>query len=156
MSSSPGAAIVESGYHRLTGDPGRGRDIVEVVWILQTVFDDQLQVVALVKDLAMHVGIELRHHPHFAILLGYQLLIHRCYLDEQILSGEEEIGREELMGLAALVPADRKRARLVIPWNAVEVEEESELSFAVMGKVRLVGAKPRLIRQLTPAFTSGT
>ncbi|MFP3913675.1 MAG: hypothetical protein ACLFWM_02280, partial [Actinomycetota bacterium] len=59
-----------------------------------------------VQHLAADVRVQLPEHADLAVLLGHQLLVHGGDLDEQIVVGEIEIGREELAGLPAPVPAD--------------------------------------------------
>lgn len=55
---------------------------------------------------------------------------------------------------------DSERARLVIPWKAVEIEEERELPLTVVSETdgvgrRLVRALRRQTVQVTPASVAG-
>ena len=60
-----------------------------------------------------------------------------------------------MAGFAGAVPADREGTGLVVPRNAVEVEQESELTLAVVGEGDLAGPGAELFAQFAPAFTSG-
>jgi hypothetical protein len=122
-SSGAGAAILETGDDRLSGHAGRRRKLLEMVGILEPVFHDQLDVVPLVEDLAADVWIELTQKTDLAVLLRDQLLAHRRDLDEQVLFGQVEVGREELARIAVAVPGNRERAGLVLPRDPVEVQE---------------------------------
>jgi hypothetical protein len=93
-----------------------------------------VQIVALVKDLAVDLGVELGEPANLPILLGHQLLIHRGDLYEQVVVGEIEIRGEKLGGLAIAIPGDRERAGLVIPFNAIEVQEECKLPLTVVSE----------------------
>jgi hypothetical protein len=120
--------------------------------LFQTVLGHQLEVVALVENLAVDLWMELLEKARLAVLLGHQLLVHRGDLDIKVIVGQVEVGCEELGGLAVAVPCDRKRAWLVVPGDRVEVEQKGELTLAVVGKGDL--ARPELLpfAQLTPAF----
>jgi hypothetical protein len=81
-----------------------------------------VEIVALIEDLAIHVGVKLSDSSHLLVLLGDQLLVHRRDLDEEIVFRKVEIGCEELGRYVVVVPCDRKRARLVFPGHTVEVK----------------------------------
>ena len=93
-----------------------------MVGILQPVFDDEVQVVPLIKDLAVDVGMEFLETSNRTVLLGDQFLAHGRDLDVEIILGQVEIGGEELGRRTVFVPCDRERFRLVVPWDAVEVQ----------------------------------
>lgn len=89
--------------------------------LLETVFDQQAQVVPLVEHLALDLGVELTQQPNLSVLLCHELLTHRGDFDIEIITGEVEVGPEEADRLAALVKANRKLARLVFPLDFVEI-----------------------------------
>jgi hypothetical protein len=101
---------------------------------LEAVLDEQVEVVTLVEDLAPDVRVVLLQQSDLAVLLGDELLVHRRDLDEQVLVGEEEIGSEVGRRLAVVVELDGEAPRLVLPTEAVEVEESGELSLAVVSE----------------------
>jgi hypothetical protein len=82
---------------------------------LEAVLDQQVQVVALIQDLADNSWIQRHETAGFAVLLGYQLLIERGYLDINVEVGEVEIGREAARRVAVPVPIDVEGGRLVVP-----------------------------------------
>jgi beta-galactosidase beta subunit len=94
-----------------------------VIWCFQTVFDEQVQVVPLVEDLAVDRRMMLLEEPNLAVLLGDQLLVHGRYFDVQILIGQEEVGGEVRRRLTVRVEFDGEGSRFVLPLQAVEVEE---------------------------------
>ena len=129
------AAVGDSGHLRWPGDPGGSGNLVHVVGFFETVLDEKMEVVALVEDLAVDIGVELFQPPHFAVLLGHQLLVHRRYLDEEVIFEEVEVGGEEPGRSSFLVPGQREGTRFVGPGNTVEVEQAGELALAVVGKL---------------------
>jgi hypothetical protein len=108
-----------------------------MVELVEPVLDDEMQVVPLVEDLALHVRVKLLEQPNFAILLGDQLLVHRGDLDEEVVIRQIEIWGEELDRVSVVI-ADRETAGLVFPGNCVEIEEECELSLTVVSEVDVV------------------
>jgi predicted transcriptional regulator len=60
--------------------------------LLQSVLDQEVQVITLIKDLAANVWIK-RHQPaSFAILLRHELLIQRRDFDVKVEGWEVEVG----------------------------------------------------------------
>jgi hypothetical protein len=112
-----------------------------VVGLLEPVLLDQMEIVPLVENLAAHLGVQLAKQPHFGVLLGYELLTHGRDLDVEVVLGQIEVGREVLTRSALLVPADGKGAWLVCPGDSVEVEEESELTLAVVSESSQFGVR---------------
>jgi hypothetical protein len=110
-----------------------------MVGLLETVFHNQMQVVPLVEDLALDVGVVLLELADLLVLLGDELLIHRGDLDEDLVIQQVEVRCEELGRLAVFEP-DREAARLVFPRDTIEVEEESELPLTVVSEIDLVGS----------------
>ena len=84
----------------------------------------------------------LPEETNLPVLLGDQLLVHRGDLDEHVLARQIEVGSEELRGVAIVVEVDGKLARLVLPLEVVEVEKQSELPLALMGKLDVVSRLP--------------
>jgi len=108
---------------------------------LEAVLHEQLQVVALVQDADIDVGIALTQPPRFSILLGHELLVQRRDLDEEVVGRQKEVGCECLSGTILAVPLQRERARLVLPCDAVEVEELRELPLGVVCETDLLVRK---------------
>jgi hypothetical protein len=106
-----------------------------IVRLFESVLDEKMQVVPLVEDLAPHVGIQLPQPPDLAVLLGHELLVHRRDLDEQVVVGQVEVGPEELDRLAIIVVVDGELSRLVLPLDAVEIEQSRELPLALVGEI---------------------
>jgi hypothetical protein len=122
---------------RWTRDTRRNRWSLGVFFgLFQTVLHEEVEVVALVEDLALHLGIDLAQPANLAVLLGDELLVHRRDLDVERLLRKVEVGSEELGGLAVLAPLDGKRGRLVLPVDSVEVEKSAELALTLMSKRR--------------------
>ena len=105
---------------------------------LEPVFDHQMEIVALVENLALGVRVDGPETADFLVLLGYEFLIHRRDLDEQVIVGKVEVGSEPLGWLTFRVELDGKTPRLVIPWDAIEVEQEGELPLAVVSEFNLM------------------
>src|SRR5206468_2836212 len=95
---------------------------------LEPVLHEQLQVVALVEHLDLHVGIQLDQPARLAVLLGDELLVERGDLDVEVIGRKVEVGRERLRGVALAVALQHERARFVLPADRVEVEQLRELS----------------------------
>jgi hypothetical protein len=106
--------------------------------LLQSVLDQEIQVIALVEDLAANVWIKRHQSAGLAILLRHELLIKRRDLDVEIEGGEVEVGRESLGRIAVAVPLDVEGRGLVLPTDLIEVEQLCELPFAVVGKLNSV------------------
>lgn len=121
-----------------TGDACEGRSFLEMIRLLQPVLDHQVEVVALIEDLAPGVWVDCLQPTHFPVLLRHEFLVHRCYLNEQVVVGEIEVGCEPLDRLTLGIELNRKTPRLVVPWDTVEVEKECELTLTVVSKVNLV------------------
>jgi hypothetical protein len=98
-----------------------------------------MEVVALVEHPAFDVRVQLTEALDLAVLLGDELLAHRGDLDEHVLGREVEVGPEELDRFAVIVPLDGEGLGLVLPVDAVEIEESREFPFAVVGEVGGVG-----------------
>jgi hypothetical protein len=97
--------------------------------LFQPVFHEQVQVVALVKNLAFDLGVDLAQPADLAVLLGDQLLVQRGDLDEQVVLRQIEVGSEPLGRDTVVVPFDVERARFVLPFDLIEVEQSCELPF---------------------------
>jgi hypothetical protein len=94
-----------------------------------------VEIVALVEHLAPYVRVMFPQKPHLTVLLGHELLAHRCDLDVDIIFGQVEIRPEESGRFAVAVPFKGKRLRLVEPVDSVEVEESSKLAFTVVSEL---------------------
>lgn len=132
------ASFFEAKDVRATGHASRRGRFLEVIRLFQAVFDDQVEVVPLIEDLASNLGVQFAKPANLSVLLRHQLLAHRRDLDEEIILGEVEVRREEFCRIALLVPCDRKGGGFVLPGDAVEIEEEGELSLAVVGELGLL------------------
>src|SRR5680860_1844631 len=98
---------------------------------LEAVLDQQVQVVALVEHLDPGARVELAEPARLAILLGHELLVERRDLDVEVVRAEIEVGRETLHRVVVDVAFEGERPRLVLPVDAVEVEELGELALRV-------------------------
>src|SRR5690606_7841175 len=113
-------------------EPGGCSHLLEMIRLFEAVLDHQVQVVALVEDLAADPGMGLLELAHLPVLLGDELLVHGRDLDEEIVVREIEVGSEPLDRFSIVVELDGERLGLVLPGDAVEVEEEGELPLAVV------------------------
>jgi hypothetical protein len=112
--------------------------------LLESVFDEQVQVVALIEDLASHVRIERREPADLAVLLGHELLVQGRDLDVEIEIPQVEVRRESLRRIPVAVPVDLEGRRFVVPVDLIEVQELRELTLAVMSEVDLFVGQSRL------------
>jgi hypothetical protein len=109
-----------------------------MVRLLESVFDHQMQIVPLVENLALRVGVDGLEAADLLVLLGYEFLVHRRDLDEQVIVGKVEIGGEPLGWLAFRIKFDWKTPGLVVPWDTIEVEKEGELPLTVVSEFNLM------------------
>src|SRR5207249_7161666 len=92
------------------------------------------EVIALIEDLAVDVRVQFAELANLPVLLRDELLVERRDLDVEVVLGQEEVGREPSNDFALLVPFQVERARLVLPFDLIEVEEASELPLAGVGE----------------------
>ncbi len=78
---------------------------------------------------------QLTQTSSLAVLLRDELLVERRDLDEEVVRGQEEVGRERLRGVAVAVALEDEGARLVLPRDVVEVEQLRELPLGVVREV---------------------
>src|SRR5207302_1190362 len=90
----------------------------------------------------LHLGMQLAQASGLPVLLRDELLVERGDLDVQVVRRQIEVGCERLHGLAVAVTFQRERARLVLPLDAVEVEELRELPLRVVRESDLVVWEP--------------
>jgi hypothetical protein len=109
-----------------------------------------MEVVALVEDLAVDVAVMFFEEPDLAVLLGDEFLVHRGDLDEQVFVGNVEVGGEERDGRTVGVEFDGEGRRLVLPGEAVEIEESCELPLAVVSEADVVSRSREVDGQVTP------
>jgi hypothetical protein len=107
--------------------------------LLEPVLDEKVQIVALIEHLALDMWILLLELTDLSVLLCNELLAHRRDLDVDVILREIEVRSEVPRRLAAVVPLEGKRVRLVLPVDRVEVEEPRKLAFAVVSELRRVG-----------------
>jgi hypothetical protein len=124
-----------------------------MVWLLEPVLDYKVEIVALIEHLAVDLGVELLEPPHLSVLLGDELLVHRCDLDVEVVVGQIEVRREELGRGAVTVPGEGEGPRFVLPGNTIEIEEKCELALTVVSKVGL-GGRMEFGDQGAPASTT--
>ncbi|MHB8463939.1 MAG: hypothetical protein ACYDH6_17685 [Acidimicrobiales bacterium] len=77
---------------------------------------------------------------YFAVLLGDELLVERRDLDIEVVGRQVEVGAERLRRVALTVPFENERLGLVLPGDAVEVEQLGELALRVVREPDSVGA----------------
>jgi hypothetical protein len=99
---------------------------------LQPVLHQQVQVVPLVQDPDVDLGVQLLQAAGLAVLLRDQLLVQRGDLDEEVIGRQIEVGRERLGRPALAVPLEDEGPRLVVPDDPVEVEELGELQLGIV------------------------
>ena len=116
----------------------RAGDVDELRRRLEPVLHEEVQVVALVEHLDLDLGVQLAQAARLAVLLRHELLVQRRDLDVEVVRGEVEVGRERLHRVAVAVTLERERARLVVPLDAVEVEQLRELPLRVVREADLL------------------
>ena len=121
-----------------------------MVRFFEAVLDDEMEVVALIEDFALDIGMNRLEPADLLVLLGDQLLIHGRDLDVQLVVGQIEIGCEVLGGLPVVIELDREAIGFVVPRNSIEVKEERELALAVVGKFDFV-RRGAVCTQVAPA-----
>lgn len=126
------AQLAEMGDLGRARDPGGCRQLQRTV--VQPVLQQEVEIVALVEDLAAHVGVELTQAANLAILLSDQPLVHRGDLDVDALISQIEVGGEVLRRIIVLVEVYWKRRRLILPIDTVEIEQTRELPLADVGE----------------------
>jgi len=67
-----------------------------MIRFLESVFDNQMEIVALVENFASDVGVDGLETADLLVLLGHEFLVHGRDLDEQVIVGKIEVGREPL------------------------------------------------------------
>ena len=101
---------------------------------LQPELHQQVEVVALVEDLHVDLGVQLPQPADLAVLLGDQPLVERGDLDVQVVGRQVEVRPEGLGRLAGAVPLEGEFGGLVLPGNPVEVEQLGELPLGVVSE----------------------
>ena len=124
-----------------------------MVGLFETVFDHQIQIVTLIEEFAIDVGMDRLESLQLLVLLGHELLVHRCDLDEHVVVRQIEVGREELVGFPFLIELDWEALRLVEPWNSIEIEEKGELTLTVVSEFNFV-RRGAVGDQVAPASTA--
>src|SRR5688500_17945368 len=102
--------------------------------VLEPVLRDEREVVALIEDLAPDLRIALAQLTDLPVLPGDELLVQRGDLDVEVELREEEVRGEATHHVALTVPFDVERCRLVVPDDAVEVEQLGELALGSVGE----------------------
>jgi hypothetical protein len=72
------------------------------------------------------------------VLVGNQSLLHRRQFDVQVKVRQKKIRRERFDDTAVITVPEWECTRLVLPADAVEVEEPRELFFALVGETRIL------------------
>src|SRR6266536_80566 len=101
---------------------------------LEPVLHEQMQVVALVQHLDADLRVQLAETAGLAVFLRDELLVERRDLDEEVVRRQVEVGAEGLGGPAVTVAFEREGARLVGPFDAVEVEQLGELTLGIVSE----------------------
>jgi hypothetical protein len=125
-----------------------------VVRLFEPILHHQVQVVALVEDLALHIRVILLEKLDLFVLPGHQFLVHRGDLDEETVVEQIEVGGEELDRLAVL-EADWEALRFVLPGDPVEIEKKCELTFAVVSELDLVSGRWFVAQGAPTSITPG-
>jgi hypothetical protein len=119
---------------RRTRYPGRSCDSHLSIRFLESVLDQQMEVITLVEDLALDVRVMFAQEPHLAVFLGDQFLAHRGDLDVDVVLWQVEIWSEVFRWLTVIVPLQGERVRLVVPVDPVEVQQSRKFAFAVVSE----------------------
>src|ERR1022692_2663845 len=101
----------------------------------QAVLEDQVFEILLIEDLHGQVRIQLPQQPDLAVLARHQRLFHGGEFHVQIELRQIEIGRERFGNASLRIPLYRKIARLVLPGDAVEIQQVGEDLLALVGEV---------------------
>jgi hypothetical protein len=101
---------------------------------LQPELEEEVEVIALVEDLDGHLGVKLLQAPDLAVLLGHELLVEGGDLKEQVVSGKVKVGPERRRRLPGRVTVEDELDRLVLPGDAVKVQQLRQLTLRVVGK----------------------
>src|SRR5262245_32916228 len=97
--------------------------------------------VATKQDLDVRSG-SLSREPHLAALPAGQRLTHHGALEVETEIREEEVGRKGLADLSVLVTLEHERVGLVLPRDAVCVEDAGECT---LDGVRELGRHPHRV-----------
>ena len=122
--------------------------------VFQPVLGDERQVVALVEDLAGDLGISLAQPTDLPVLLGHELLAERRDLDVEVVLRQEEVRGEALQDPALAIPLDVERRGLVLPSDAIELQELGELALGRVCEAKGLTLGWCLVRQGGCALTS--
>ena len=80
--------------------------------------------------------IEALNLAELAVLARHERLLHDGDLDEEVLLGKVEVGRERAHDATVLVALEDERLRLVVPGDAVVVEDLRALHLDTVGEPR--------------------
>lgn len=97
--------------------------------MVQTIFDHHVTQVAPVKELDIDVRVQFPQAPYFAVLARGQLWPDGGQLNVELFIGEVEVGRKSFRYPACFIPCQSEGAGLVLPLNAVVVENTGEFFF---------------------------
>src|SRR6266550_6169680 len=92
--------------------------------------------VAPVEELDPNVRVALAKFPQLAVLSCHERLLHHRHLNVEVLLREIEVGREGLRDTAVLALRQRERPRLVLPRNAVKVQQAGAFALCVVREAR--------------------
>src|SRR6266481_6394697 len=95
--------------------------------------------IPFVEELHLDVRIPLAELPQLAVLARDERLLHDGQLDVEILVGEVEVGRERLEHAALRVLLEDEGPRLVLPRDAVIVEDLRALELRLAREARRLG-----------------
>src|SRR5579885_174248 len=134
-------AVTWSSLNRMRSIPGGAGDAI---------FENQVLKILLIKHLDVNMRINRAQKLYFTVFSRHQRLLHGGQFDVQIELRKIEIGGERLRHIAVLVPLQRKRARLVLPGNPVEIEQIREQLLARMAEGGAPQAGPARRRDPVP------
>ncbi len=84
-------------------------------------------------------GYKQRHSTDLAVLLRHQPLVEGRELDEQAGIGQPEVGTEGGNRTTVDIPVERELDRLVLPRDAVEVEDAGEAPLGIVSEANRLG-----------------
>src|SRR5690242_5560442 len=96
--------------------------------------------IPLVEELHLDVRISRAELPQLAVLAGDERLFHDGQLDVEVLVREVEVGRERLEHAALRILLEDEGPRLVLPRDAVVVEDLRALELRLTREARWLRA----------------
>ena len=94
--------------------------------------------VALVEDADLDVGLLLAELADLAVLAGHERLAQCRDLKVEVVVRQVEVGSEGRSGIAVDTPLEHERAGLVVPGDALGIEEFGDPALRIVGELHRV------------------